>query len=35
MHLVWNAGADWDGQFSSQVKFNLIVSDSNAPRTWR
>ena len=30
-HLVWNAGADWDGQFSSQVKFHLIVSDSNAP----
>ena len=34
-HLVWNAGADWDGQFSSQVKFKIIVSDSNAPRAWR
>ena len=26
-HIVWNAGADWDGQFSSQVKFNIIASD--------
>ena len=31
-HLVWNAGADGDGRFSSQVKFNIIVSDSNAPQ---
>lgn len=30
-HLVWNAGADWDGQFSSQVKFNIVVSDSYVP----
>ena len=30
-HLVWDAGADWNGQFSSQVEFNIIVSDSNAP----
>ena len=30
-HLVWNAGADWDGQFSAQMKFKIIVSDSNAP----
>ena len=30
-HVVWNAGADWDGQFSAQMKFNIIVSDSNAP----
>ena len=28
---MWNAGADWTGQFSSQVKFNVIVTDSNAP----
>ena len=30
-HFVWDAEADWNGQFSSQVKFNIIVSDSNAP----
>ncbi len=34
-HLVWNAGADWDGQFSAQVKFNILVSDSNAPAAYR
>ena len=30
-HVVWNAGADWDRQFSAQMKFNIIVTDSNAP----
>ena len=29
-HVVWNAGADWNGQFSSQVRLNVIVSDSNS-----
>ena len=34
-HLVWNAGADWDGQFSAQVKFRVSATDSAvpAPRT--
>jgi formylglycine-generating enzyme required for sulfatase activity len=30
-HIVWNAGADWNGQFSSQVKFKVIATDSAAP----
>jgi hypothetical protein len=29
-HLVWNAGADWDGQFSAQVKFKIAATDSAA-----
>lgn len=30
-HVVWNAGADWDGQFSPQVRFKVTVTDSAAP----
>ncbi len=30
-HLVWNAGADWDGQFSAQVKFKLTATDLSSP----
>lgn len=26
--IVWNAGADWDGQYSSQVKFRITADDS-------
>lgn len=29
-HLVWKAGADWDGQLSAQVKFKLTATDSAA-----
>ena len=27
--IVWNAGEDWNGNFSSQVKFRITVSDVN------
>ena len=30
-HLVWNAGADWDGQFSALVKFKVSATDSAVP----
>lgn len=27
-HIVWNAGADWNGRFSSKVKFRVTADDS-------
>lgn len=30
-HIVWNAGADWDGQFSDQVTFVVTADDGTAP----
>ena len=27
-HVVWNAGADWDGQFSAQMRFQDIESST-------
>jgi hypothetical protein len=29
--LTWNAGVDWNGQYSPQVQFKLLVSDRAAP----
>jgi uncharacterized repeat protein (TIGR02543 family) len=29
--LTWNAGADWDGQFSPQVRFKVVAGDLVAP----
>lgn len=29
--VVWNAGADWNGQFSSLVRFSITASDYSAP----
>jgi len=29
--ITWNAGADWDGQFSAAVKFRITAGDSSAP----
>ena len=29
--LTWNAGADWNGQVSSQVRFKLFVGEGSAP----
>lgn len=29
--IVWNAAADWNGQFSSLVKFSITASDGTAP----
>jgi len=26
-HIVWDAGADWGGQFSTSVRFRLTVSE--------
>jgi hypothetical protein len=26
--LTWNAGADWDGQFSPQVRFEEVADDA-------
>ncbi len=28
--LTWNAGADWNGQYSPQVRFKLFVNDGTA-----
>jgi len=30
-HIVWNAGADWDGQYSDQVTFVVTADDGTAP----
>jgi formylglycine-generating enzyme required for sulfatase activity len=27
--VVWNAGADWDGQFTSQCRVNVLADDSD------
>ncbi len=29
--IVWNAGADWDGNFSNQMRFRLIADDLQVP----
>ena len=30
-HIVWNAGADWDGNYSTAVWFRITADDSTAP----
>ncbi|MCB1278092.1 SUMF1/EgtB/PvdO family nonheme iron enzyme [Prosthecobacter sp.] len=30
-HVVWNAGADWDGQYSQAVRFRITASAPAAP----
>ncbi len=27
-HIVWNAGADWPGQFSEQIRFRVTANDA-------
>lgn len=29
--IVWNAGADWNGEFSANVRFRVTASDDTAP----
>jgi uncharacterized repeat protein (TIGR02543 family) len=29
--IAWNAGADWDGNFSNQMRFRLIADDLQVP----
>lgn len=29
--IVWNAGADWDGNFSNQMRFRLVADDLQVP----
>jgi formylglycine-generating enzyme required for sulfatase activity len=29
--IVWNAGADWDGNFSNQMRFRLVTDDLQVP----
>jgi hypothetical protein len=29
--IVWNAGDDWDGNFSNQMRFRLIADDLQVP----
>jgi formylglycine-generating enzyme required for sulfatase activity len=29
--IVWNAGADWDGNFSNQMRFRLMAEDLQVP----
>ena len=29
--IVWNAGADWNGKFSANVRFQVTASDDSAP----
>ena len=30
-HIVWNAGTDWAGHFSSQCRVKIIADDGTAP----
>ena len=30
-HIVWDAGADWDGNYSTAVWFRITANDSTAP----
>jgi formylglycine-generating enzyme required for sulfatase activity len=30
-HIVWNAGADWNGNYSSGVSFNITADDVTVP----
>jgi sulfatase modifying factor 1 len=30
-HVVWNAGTDWSGRFSSECRVKIIADDGNAP----
>ena len=33
LHIVWNAGADWNNQVSSQMRFEVTASDVPPPPT--
>ena len=32
-HIVWNAGVDWGGQFSTQCKVRITADDGSGPGT--
>lgn len=31
-HIIWNAGADWNGQVSNTMRFRVAAHDPNIPR---